>query len=50
MITPAKAAAESSKHIKKKKSTGNSSNIADPRSSSQVPPNMSDDPGRKVAW
>ncbi|MGZ5871196.1 MAG: hypothetical protein ACXWKP_03685 [Bradyrhizobium sp.] len=51
MVTPAKAAAESSKHVKKKKPTGNSSSIGYPKSSNPAPSNNPyDEPDRKVSY
>jgi len=50
MVTPSKAAAETSTAVKKKhkKTNPRSSYIEAPRNSTQAPPNMSDDPARKV--
>jgi hypothetical protein len=53
MVTPAKAAAESSKQTKKKKRQSVSPGIGDPRSSGQARPNASnpyDEPDRKVSY
>jgi hypothetical protein len=53
MVTPAKAAAESSKQTKKKKKLSGSPGIGDPRSSGQARPNLSnpyDEPDRKVSY
>jgi hypothetical protein len=50
MVTPADAAADSSRELKKKHKRMNATGAAieAPRSSTQYPPNMSDDPARKV--
>jgi hypothetical protein len=51
MLTPAKAATSNTESKKKhKKMSPRSSTFEAPRASTQYPPNMSDDPGRKVAW
>ena len=51
VVTPAGAAADNSQETKKKQKTSpKSSRIEAPRTSTQYPPNMSDDPGRKVSW
>jgi hypothetical protein len=51
MVTPAKAAADNSNQVKKKKKpSGNGSSIGVPRSSSQAPHNPYDDPDRRPAY
>jgi hypothetical protein len=53
MVTPSKAAAESSKAVKNSKKIHRSSGIDAPRPSSQARPNASnpyDDPDRKVSY
>ena len=53
MITPSKAAAESSKEVKKSKKIHRSSGVDAPRPSSQARPNSNnpyDDPDRKVSY
>jgi len=50
MLTPAKAATSNSETKKKHKKISPNGAAEAPRSSTQYPPNMSDDPGRKVAW
>ena len=53
MVTPAKAAADSSKQTKQKKKQSGSPGIGDPRPSSQARPNPSnpyDEPDRKVSY
>jgi len=51
MVTPAKAATSTGEAKKKhKKMNASGAAIQAPRPSTQYPPNMSDDPGRKVAW
>jgi hypothetical protein len=49
MLTPAKAATSNTESKKKhKKMSPRSSTFEAPRASTQYPPNMSDDPARKV--
>jgi hypothetical protein len=52
MIAPAKAAAEDSTTVKKKQKKVNpeSGQVRAPTTSSQYPPNMADDPNRKISY
>ena len=52
VTTPAKAATDGNTAVKKKhkKTTPAGTEMQTPRTSSQSPPNMSDDPSRKISY
>jgi len=49
MVVPSKAYAETSKATKKHKAP-KTSGITQPRSAEQAPPNLADDPARRVSY
>ena len=52
LFAPAKAASENSTAVKKKhkKTSSEGSQMRAPTTSSQYPPNMADDPSRKISY
>ena len=50
MTAPAKAATDGSTAVKKKHKKTSPAGVQTPTTSSQYPPNLSDDPSRKVSY